>query len=258
MLRSTISCVLLALAGLSAQADPGRSIADFSKGTDGWEGVQPTDPQEGWGTWIDEAAGLGGAGLHTRIPESWMAHWVNNTNPAVVGDYTKAGGFTIGLDIRAESIFYLALQVEVQRNVVVELRDYDNLSGGYPYTSVWYNLGTIGAGIDWQHLSVTVSNPLSTTLPAGWRGYGAEDADVNPILPPGTTFADVLKGVDEIRITTLQPDTAFGYAYFDVSVDNISVTAVPEPATLLMQVAGIVVLAGALRRRGVGAKAAAA
>lgn len=243
-----VSLTLAFLAG-SAQADLGHSVTDFSNGTNGWDGIQPSEPIEGWGTWVDPTSGNGGAGLHTRVPDSWFATWHNNTNAAVLGDYTKSGGFSIGLDVRAESIIYLDMMVEVQRNLIVELRDYDNTSGGLPYTSVWYNLGSIGAGIDWQHLSVTVSNPLSTTLPTGWGGYGGEDAVGNPILPAGTTFTDVLKGVDEVVFTTAEPGWFYGFTYFDVTLDNIAITAVPEPATLLMQGLGLATLAGFLRRR---------
>lgn len=238
----------LALTAGTALADPGHSVTDFSNGTNGWGGINPSEPIEGWGTWIDPTSGNGGAGLHTRVPDSWFAYWTN-TSAAVTGDYTKASSFTVGLDIKAESIIYLDMMVEVQRNLIVELRDYDNTSGGLPYTSVWYNLGTIGAGIDWQHLSVTVSNPLSTTLPTGWGGYGGEDAVGNPILPNGTTFTDVLKGVDEVVFTTAEPGWFYGFTYFDVSLDNISITAVPEPSTLLMQALGLATLVGVARRR---------
>ena len=33
------------------------------------------------------------------------------------------------------------------RDFVIELRDFDNPSGGYPWTSVWYNLGTLTAAV---------------------------------------------------------------------------------------------------------------
>lgn len=250
MKRTSALLLSATLAAGSAHADLGHSVTDFSNGTNGWDGIQPSQPIEGWGTWIDPTAGSnGGPGLHQRVPDSWFASWHNNTNPSVIGDYTKAGAFSISLDVRAESIIYLDMMVEVQRNVIVELRDYDNTSGGLPYTSVWTNLGTIGAGIDWQHLSVTVSNPLATALPTGWGGYGGEDAVGNPILPTGTTFTDVLRGVDEVVITTAEPGWFYGFTYFDVTLDNIAITAVPEPATWLMQGLGLAALAGLARRR---------
>ncbi len=252
MIRTTAASLALGLALLApaAQADPGHSQVDFSNGTGGWDGIQPHEPVEGWGTWVDAGAGVGGsAGLHSRVPSSWWAEWRNSSNPAVIGDYTQSGGFTISLDVRAESIIYLDMLTEVQRDLVLELRDYDNTANGQPYTSVWTTLGTIGAGMDWQHFSVTVSNPLSATLPSGWGGAGGEDADGGPALPAGTSFADVLRGVDEIVFTTAKPGWFYGFTYFDVTLDNISVSAVPEPSTLLLQALGIATLAGLVRRR---------
>ena len=65
-------------------------------------------------------------------------------------------------------------------------------------------------------------------LPAGWDGYGAEDSTGMPYLPSDRTFASVLAGVDEVAFTTYVPGMVFGYTYFDVAVDNISISAVPQ------------------------------
>jgi hypothetical protein len=74
---------------------------------------------------------------------------------------------------------------------------------------------------------------MQATLPAGWGGTGAEDPNTfEPTLPPDRTFASVLAGVDEIVFTTFKPGFFYIDEYFDVSVDNIAVTFVPEPASL--------------------------
>lgn len=65
---------------------------------------------------------------------------------------------------------------------------------------------------------------------------------MDPALPPGVSFADVLKSVAEIRIHTVVPGYLYGFTNFDVSIDNISITAVPEPATYGMMALGLVAI----------------
>ena len=238
----------LLLAASTSQADPGQHLVDFSSGMGGWEGINPWEPIPGWGTFIDTSLGQGAPGLHTRVPDSFMVHW-SNTTEAVTGNYASSPRVTIGLDVNAISIINLFTGQEVTRDLVVELRDYDNVSGGLPYTSVWFNLGTIGAGMGWQHLSVTIADTHATALPSGWGGYGAETSLGEPILPAGTTFADVLRGVDEITFTTAVPGFFYGFTHFDVALDNIGVSAVPEPGTWALQALGLAALVPLVRRR---------
>ena len=74
------------------------------------------------------------------------------------------------------------------------------------------------------------------------------------MLPEGVTFADILKGVDQIAITTLVPGFFYGFTDFNIAVDNISITPgaaapVPEPSVLALLAAGGAILLGLARRR---------
>lgn len=213
ILSRIVAAALVFTAG-SALADPQTQRIDFSNGEQGWVNLPQVGDQ---GSWIEPSGGVAGtAGWRTRNVEAWGLTWRTSTNPAFVGDYTSVRSVTLSVDMKANAIVWRG--ANVARDVVVELRDYDNPRNGAPYNSVWFNLGPIDATQDWQHLSVTIRDTSARQLPRGWRAYtGTEDFK----LPKGVTFADMLKGVDEIVFTTYVPGYLYDFTYFDVSVDNI-------------------------------------
>lgn len=238
-----IGLMLSVTAGMAAAASS--STVDFSKGEEGFWGMQPLNGIGGSG--IDTTLGNDAPAMRTVL-ENFGVSWGTSTNQAFLGDYTKLGSVTLGLDVSTQQINYFGQ--DVTRDLVVELRDYDNKPANLPYTSVWYNLGTLDASKQgWQHLSVTIGDTTSTMLPGGWGGYGAEDASGMPLLPSDRTFASVLSSVDEIVFTTLAPGYAFGFSQHDIAIDNISISAVPEPGTYGMLLGGLGMLGWLARRK---------
>ena len=82
------------------------------------------------------------------------------------------------------------------------------------------------------------------TLPSA-RGQGEPlSGRIDP--PDGASFASVLAGVDEFRLTSFQPGFFYGFTVFNVRVDNLFVTttpaAVPAPGALLLFASGLVAL----------------
>ncbi len=234
----TLAACLAACLAAPALAD---TTTTFDNGLEGWSISGRTD--------INPTGGNPGANLHGMLFDVFGADIRNDTNAAFLGDLSRYGAFELSIDIQVNSITFFGQ--EVSRDLVVELRDYTN-GNGYPWTSVYYNLGTLRAATEgsngWITYSVVIDDPFATVLPSGWGGYGDEDPHTfEPILPADRTFASVLASVDEISFTTFVPGWFFGFTNFDIQVDNISIRAVPAPSAFaLLALGGLV---GTRRRR---------
>jgi hypothetical protein len=219
--------MLLIVAGPTALA----GTTTFDNGTEGW-GVFFAN-ENGLGDFVQPNGGNPGAHLQWVMIETFGATLRNETNPDTIGDYSRFGApVTLGVDIKVGSITFFG--AEVERDIVVELVDYNPPGSDYPYVSVWYDLGEISLArtSDWTRFEITV-DPSATALPPGWGGTGADHPTTyEPVLPPDRTFASVLASVDEVRFTTFKPGYFYGFTNFDLHFDNVTVTPVPEPASL--------------------------
>jgi len=165
-------------------------------------------------------------------------------NPNFLGDYSSFGDITFSVDVKVNSLKFGGRQIS--RELGIELIDND-IQGPDGGSGVFFLLDYISKAThgDWTTLSVTIDDPTQDDLPPGWIGFG--DFDPNtfaPMLPEGATFATVLAGVDEFRLTSYQPGFFYGFTDFDVRVDNLAVSvtpaAVPLPGALLLFVTGLI------------------
>jgi len=220
-----VATFLLA-SGCVAYADT--TVTTFEGGADdGWIGPNGDDGFGG-GTWVVPTGGNPTGNMRTVFNDFGIPY-INVSNSAFLGDYTTASSITISIDLKVENLRFFG--TNVSRPWVLELRDVDGATGGYPWNSVWFKFAQISQAThgDWTTFSVTF-DPSSTSLPAGWRGTGAEDpVTYEPMLPPGVAFRDVLVGVDAIAFTTLEPGMFFGFTDHTFRVDNISITRTSAP-----------------------------
>ena len=235
----------LVLVGLATAAG---SVADaavvtFDNGNEGWFG--PEGP--GGSTGIENTGGNPGNHLHT-VFNNFGIEFSTTTNQAFLGDYTQYSSVTLSIDVRVESIQFFGQNVA--RDLIVDLRSFSLGQGGYPWSSVWFNLTLMETGEDWATYGVTINNPSSTTLPAGWGGTGAEHPTTfEPMLPANLTFADVMADVEEVAFSTYVPGFFYGFTDFDLRVDNIRIETTPIPAPGALALLGLASLAGGRRRR---------
>jgi len=234
-LAALIACTLPAAAMVPA-------TTTFSDGIEGWAGPSGS----GGRSWLARFQGNDRPAYRTHFSDFGIG-FTNSGNADFTGDYTALPALQIGLDVKTLALTFFGQPVT--RDLIVELRDYDNAPDGMPWVSVWAKLGTLDPGVaSWSTLSVTIADTAATALPSGWGGYGAEDpVTYEPTLPAGRTFASVLAGVDEIAFTTFVPGYVYGETAFDVVVDNLFVRAVPEAPVAWLLAAGLAALR--LRRR---------
>jgi hypothetical protein len=214
-----ISGIVVSGLMIAAAANAQSAVVTFDNGNEGWDGNGS----------IEDDGGNPGANVHFFI-ENFGIEFRTDSNAAFIGDFTAASAVTVGTDALVDSITFEGS--EVSRNLIVEFRSHALAQDGYPYTSVWYNLGVLQADPAWHAYSVSFV-PASQELPEGWGGYGAEDPDTfEPVLPEGITFADVMAATDELAFTTYEPGYFYGFTVFDVRIDNLRIDRAADTDTV--------------------------
>ncbi len=145
-------------------------------------------------------------------------------NENFLGDFSTYARVTFSFDVKTNSLTDF-MGNQIGRPIGIALKDHD-ITGPNGPSGVYFEMGvtSVSENGEWTTLSVTIDDPTSETLPAGWVGSGDEDPSTYmPILPAGATFASVLAGVDEFSISGAVPGYFFTYAYYDVLIDNVSV-----------------------------------
>lgn len=214
--RAALMITAAALAATTAWA--GGTVVTFDNGPEGWS-VNGNDT-------ITPAGGNPGAYIDHYQFDTFGIEVRTSRNFNFLGDYGARGPVTLACDFEVITISNpFDPSQEFQRNIILELRDFDNPPEGFPWVSVWYNIGLLpGPEEGWHTYEVEILDPNATDLPPGWGGYGAEDPDTfAPILPADRTFKSVLASVDQVVFTTFEPGFFYGFTTFDVNVDNISI-----------------------------------
>ena len=205
-------------------AGPPEVIVTFDDGFEGW-GMGPTPT-------ILSSGGNPDANLHGTDDTPSPAGFGTSTHGAFLGDLTRYGQLTLGVDLKVNRI--LDLNGPAPRFFSVELIS-DKPERSHPRASVRRVLGMIGdpGGTEprWARWTVTIDAPGADELPAGWIGIGDQDDHGRLRLPPGWTSADVFRDVDSILFSTRGPwlPNPHQYASYDFQIDNIRIAGSNRP-----------------------------
>ena len=201
---------------------------------------------------FEAAGGNPGGNAHNPNIDVFFPRLATTTNPAFLGDYSIFSEVTISFDLQVENLSDF-IGNQISRPIGIQFVN-DSIVGPSGSAGVYYDLGIYNSTLqaDWTTMSVTF-DPNATSLPTDWYGFGDEDPNTfEPMLPAGTTFADILSGVTEFSITGAFPGFFFTFAFNDIRIDNITLSgtpnAIPEPTSAIVML-GIGMLAMSRRRR---------
>lgn len=224
-LSACLAIAGLALSCAAAQAAPAANgmVTTFKNGDGGWIGR--IGPNGTGVTFVEERFGDRKPSYRTQYSDFLKngLRWYND-GKRWTGDYSVVPSFTFGVDVNTFKL--QEGQNATTRDLMVYFIDAHHPPKGYDSISVGVKIGTLEMGTGWQQFTVTIPDTHSLTLPDGWVGTGATDADGNPMLPPGRTFAEVMSQVDEIAIQTVRQPNVLVLDDFDVAIDNPHVVAV--------------------------------
>lgn len=224
-MRASRLCVpLFASTILCGAASFGATITEtFEGGTNaagwsyGFDALDTTGGNPGW--WLHAVQ------LDTFAP-------ILSTDPNIPSAYTgnlRAKGVTsMAMDARIDQTdfniggdaFSMTLLLRNTRGTPDDFSDDD---------FAWLSDGQIPVvGSGWQSYNFPVPS-AQTTLPAGWHGGSADDPEN---FRPGVTWNDIITQVDVVEFNYLKPGFFAIFQQWNTGADNISVTSVPEPASI--------------------------
>jgi len=216
------------------------TVVTFDNGSEGWSANPDCE------TFSDDGGidGMYWNFANNMCDNNWFVRanfrTMNDTNPAFIGDYTAKGPVRISVDVDVTDYTlhgWWTMNVEEYRQLVVEFIDYDNpytdeFGNTWPWTSVIYQAGYFqNRDAGWKNFEIDIADPSATEMPEGWVGFGGPESTTTymPQLPPDRTFADVMAGIDEIQMHTLEPGYFYSIGFtHDIRFDNITIKELPQ------------------------------
>ncbi|MCE7973252.1 MAG: hypothetical protein DYG92_02840 [Leptolyngbya sp. PLA1] len=223
---STVSVALaLALAG-SAAAQTVHS-----------ETFDQTGDYQGWSVNGQQMIFEGGENLTRYMGVPYLDFWgitlANDTAPELLGDLTRHGGEYLSLELsvrvsRFDNFFGDPMDPSL-RPLVLQLIDEGNSSDPTDDVSVYFvGEGCPRQGEEWRTRRFSIPLYGHEALPAGWGGTGDEDPTTfEPRLPPGRTYGSVIRSVDRLQFTTLQPGYFYAPSFWEAGFDSVLVAPAP-------------------------------
>jgi hypothetical protein len=194
---------------------------------------------------IESSGGNPGAWLHNNLLDTFAPILSNDPtiNSNFNGNLRAKGVSSIGVDARTDHADFGA----GGRNFSLLLRDTKGTPNDADDDDYAYFVGPevpqVGQG--WVSYDFPVPSQSTAALPPGWTGGYSGDPEH---FRPGVDWNNVITHADSIEFWWLNPAFFAIFQQWDVGVDNVRVTSIPEPASL-MSLSAIGAGAVLLRRR---------
>ncbi len=183
-------------------------------------------------TLVNDGRGISGQYLQLPYMDFFGAHLrTEDARSGLLGDLTRyPNGLTVSYDMVTFAFHdFNGNNIDpASRPVIMQLFDRGDPENFEDDVSVWFGGRAIPAVEDgWVRFTFTIPTPTATSLPPDWGGTGAEDpVTFEPILPPHRTYTSVLRSVDEVWFTTFKPGYFYGFAFWEMGWDNVTVTQI--------------------------------
>lgn len=192
---------------------------------------------------IEPSGGNPGAWLHNDFVVSFAprATTTFGRDTPFHGDFRAAGVSSISVDARTDFASFTA----EGRQFSIVLRDMNGTPNDFDDDDYAYYVGDLipQVGQGWVRYEFQIPSQSDDPVPAGWSGGWSGDLEN---FRPGVEWSDVISSVERVEFWWLHPAFFAIVQDWDVGIDNVSITYVPEPATLGLLAAGVFAL---LRRR---------
>jgi len=193
---------------------------------------------------VEPAGGNPGAWLHNPGLDTFAPILTNTigTPSLFTGNLRARQVTSIGVDARTDAATFGA----GGRQFSILLRNIRGTPNDPDDDDYAYFVGPLvpQVGEGWKSFNFNIPSQDTSAVPAGWSGGHAGDPEN---FRPGVTWNDVITNVDSVEFWWLHPAFFAIFQQWDVGVDNVRVTAIPEP-TGALALSGLA-LAGVARRR---------
>jgi hypothetical protein len=237
MTRSAQFCGVLAMMLSAGGADGQVTFTEtFTGGSNvgGWSFGSPNEM-------IEASGGNPGAYWHAPFVDSFapQPRTALGLSSVFTGNYRANQVTSVGVDLITFAVDFSA----AGRPLTVMLVSDNNTPANFNDDWAAHHIGPMNVPLPGQGwLSYNFDIPSqSMTLPPGWQFI-----QFGPNSPPSPNWNNVITAVDQLRFFYGDPTLFFIFQGWNLGLDNPRITMVPEPAGLLMLIAGVLV---ATRRR---------
>jgi hypothetical protein len=198
------------------------------------------------GEFVDETGGNSGKFLHAPDLDTFAPQpgtlWGEDS--PFVGDYRARGVTSVGVDLQLFHVDFSAEERPLSLMLVSDNGTLDDFEDDWAaYFIGNQNIPLEGEG--WRSYDFAIPSQ-SSTLPSGWR-----TRPLGSTSPAEPSWNDLISNVSQLRFFYGEPENFYIFQVWDVGMDNVRITAVPLPPSVVPMFLGLTLVGAqcALARR---------